>query len=71
MLDSTSRISSDNLKDHFDNMTCSVQSLQKFLSDSALFLPSYSIRTSQQVCITSLTGILIKVDVFFFRLENK
>ncbi|XP_013383987.1 tubulin-specific chaperone C [Lingula anatina] len=37
------------LTDHFDALVVAVQSLQKFVSDSTLFLPKYEIRSSQDV----------------------
>ena len=37
------------LKKHFDTIASEVQSLQKFVSDSTLFLTAYDIRNSQQV----------------------
>ena len=38
-----------NIKDHFDEIGQKLQSLQKVLADSSLFLPGYNLRTSQQV----------------------
>ena len=38
-----------NVKDHFDQIGEKLQSLQKLLADSALFLPRYNLRMSQQV----------------------
>ena len=33
----------------FDELNMSIQKLQKFVSDSVLFLPSYNVQSSQQV----------------------
>ena len=33
----------------FDELNMSIQKLQKFVSDSVLFLPSYNLQSSQQV----------------------
>ena len=38
-----------NIKDHFDLVGERLQSLQKLLSDSSLYLPRYNLRTSQHV----------------------
>lgn len=39
-------IDKSQLADHFDNVQLSLQKLQKFISASTMFLPSYEIRTS-------------------------
>ena len=33
----------------FDELNMAIQKLQKFVSDSVLFLPSYNLQSSQQV----------------------
>ncbi len=47
MLEAASK--QDNVRDHFDKIAQKLQSLQKVLSDSSMFLPGFNLRTSQQV----------------------
>ena len=39
----------EQLPTHFDSLSTQCHALQKFLSDSTLYLTSYELRTSQQV----------------------
>lgn len=48
-LQSTSDLEQRVLSEHFDNVADQLRKLQKFVSDSSMFLPSYDIRASQAV----------------------
>ena len=49
LLESASDIPKDKLIAHFDHVSSELQTLQKFVSDSTLFLASYDLRSSQLV----------------------
>ena len=48
-LSDLSGIKEEGLNVAFDELSTAIQKLQKFVSDSVLFLPSYNLQTSQQV----------------------
>ena len=45
-----SNVKQDELQLFFDEVNTAIQQLQKLVTDSTLFLTSYDLRTSQQVC---------------------
>ena len=49
LLDSAARVPKDQLIAHFDHVSSELQALQKFVSNSTLFLASYDLRGSQLV----------------------
>ena len=49
MLSGATEVPRDQLQQHFHQIACDVQALQKYLTDSTLFLTAYEVRTSQQV----------------------
>lgn len=48
-LDRSSSVAPDDLPVHFDGLSAQCIALQKYLTDSALFLPSFDIRQSQDI----------------------
>ena len=42
-------VKEENLNSAFDELNTAIQKLQKLVSDSVLFLPSYNLQSSQQV----------------------
>ena len=49
LLSGAEDVPQEQLPAHFDSLSTQCHALQKFLSDSTLFLTSYELRTSQQV----------------------
>ena len=57
LLDSAGGLPKDELTAHFDRISAELQTLQKFVSDSTLFLTSYDLRSSQQVYLKTTAAI--------------
>ena len=49
MLSSAAEIPRDQVQQRFHEIANEVQALQKYLTDSTLFLTAYDVRTSQEV----------------------
>ena len=54
------------LKKNFENIASEVHSLQKFVSDSTLFLTPYDIRNSQQVCLVIGSRFFLMISFMYF-----
>lgn len=48
-LDSTGAVSKSELPNHFDTLMLLVQKLQKYLTDSTMFIPTFELQKSQQI----------------------
>ncbi|CAH1264179.1 TBCC [Branchiostoma lanceolatum] len=48
LVDDSDSTPKDGLSDHFDTTTAALQKLQKFVTDSTSFLPSYDVRQAQE-----------------------
>ncbi|XP_074660584.1 tubulin-specific chaperone C-like [Tubulanus polymorphus] len=73
LLEECESLSKPALTNHFDKLTVSVQNLQKFLTDSTVFLPSYEVQAAQkainklQAAITEKREALIPKKKFVFK----
>lgn len=59
LFDSASDLSKDQLTAHFNQISGELQTLQKFVSDSTLFLTSFDLRNSQQVRTHSCNSLIL------------
>ncbi|XP_052768881.1 tubulin-specific chaperone C-like [Mya arenaria] len=70
-------VDKNKLADHFDNLSVMFQKLQRFLTESSMFLPSYDLRKSQDLLTKLQTLIQEKRDVllpkkkFAFKAKKK
>ncbi len=77
VLNNSASVTKTKLADHFDSLILSVQKLQKFVSDSTMFLPSYEVQKAQetigklQASIYEKRDLLIPKKKFAFKSKKK
>ncbi|XP_035669624.1 tubulin-specific chaperone C-like isoform X2 [Branchiostoma floridae] len=77
LLDESDSTPKDGLSDHFDVITAAMQKLQKFVTDSTSFLPSYDVRQAQdtignlQAALTEKREQLIPKKKFAFKKKKE
>ncbi|XP_059176479.1 tubulin-specific chaperone C-like [Physella acuta] len=77
LLVESSKIESTRLIEHFDNLSLRVSKLQRYVSESAMFLPPYELKTAQNLITSLQSGIQEKRDEllpkkkFAFKTSNR
>ena len=61
-LESTSEVPKKDLQHHFDALSVSLQKLQKFVTESTIFLPAYDIQKCQEVVNSFQTEVQAKKE---------
>ncbi|KAH9507315.1 hypothetical protein Btru_056891 [Bulinus truncatus] len=76
-LDKSKSVEASNLITHFDNLSQRVSKLQRYVSESAMFLPPYDLKTAQNILTSLQTKIhekreeLIPKKKFAFKSSNR